>query len=104
LFANDGVMTEGPLYRYVSNASSDFLTYLHHLNANLLLALVALHVAAILFYGLAKHENLVWPMVTGYKADAALSRADAARGGPLWLAAVLAAACAGLVWWLITRL
>lgn len=67
LFANDDIATEGPLYGYVSKALSDRLTRLHKLNANLLYGLAALHVAAILFYGIVRRENLVLPMITGRK-------------------------------------
>ena len=43
------------------------LTWWHHLNADFILILVVLHVAAILFYLLWKRENLVKPMITGWK-------------------------------------
>ena len=43
------------------------LTALHHLNSKLILALVILHVGVILFYWLWKRENLIRPMLSGWK-------------------------------------
>jgi cytochrome b len=68
LFANDDIATEGPWARFVSNATSALATKLHHINANVVVALVALHVAAIVFYLVAKNDNLVRPMITGDKS------------------------------------
>lgn len=57
----------GPLAGYVSQSTINLMTRWHHFNADLLLILVALHVAAILFYLLWKKENLIKPMVNGWK-------------------------------------
>jgi cytochrome b len=67
LFANDDIMTEGPLYPWVSKATSDWLTQIHLFNQGLILALVCVHVAAVLFYLIIKHDNLIRPMFTGRK-------------------------------------
>ena len=67
LFANDDIMTEGPLYAWVSKGTSDWLTTIHKLNFNLLLLVIAVHISAVLFYLLVKRENLVHPMLSGYK-------------------------------------
>jgi cytochrome b len=68
LFANDDILTEGPLSRWVSKQTSDWLTGIHHLNQNVLLVLVIIHIFAVLFYLIAKRENLINPMITGTKA------------------------------------
>lgn len=67
LFANDDIFTEGPLAHWVSKAASDYLTHIHHTNKFILIVLVSLHLAAVAFYHAVKKENLVTPMVTGYK-------------------------------------
>ena len=67
LFSNDDIATEGPLYDKVSKATSDAITAVHTANAVVLLALIGVHVAAVLFYLWYKRENLVWPMFTGVK-------------------------------------
>lgn len=102
LFANDDVMIEGPLARHISKETSDWLTGIHHVNFAVLLVLIALHVAATLFYLLVKRDNLVLPLITGRKPLAEGRRFEPPRGGPLWLAALLLALCAGAVWAIVT--
>lgn len=57
----------GPLYNMVSESTVNSLTWWHHFLSKVLLALVGLHLAAIIFYRFWKHENLVKPMITGWK-------------------------------------
>ena len=64
---SDDFFESGPLASYVSEATSNRLTWWHHLNADIILVLVVLHVAAILFYLLWKKENLIKPMINGWK-------------------------------------
>jgi len=67
LFANDDIVTEGPLYKWVSKGTSDFLTTIHSYNFYVLLALVSLHIAAVLYHLVYKSENLFTPIFTGDK-------------------------------------
>ena len=67
LFSNDEDWYFGPLSDYVSTKTADRLTEFHHLNFNILLGFIVLHILAIIFYLLVKKENLVLPMVTGKK-------------------------------------
>ena len=67
LFANDDIFTEGPLYPWVSKQTSDFLTGIHLMNRFVIVALLAIHVSAVLFYFFYKGENLIVPMFTGVK-------------------------------------
>lgn len=67
LFANDDIAFQGPLFNLASKSLSDKLTGWHAFSFNLLLLLVALHLAAITFYFFFKKTNLVKPMVTGSK-------------------------------------
>jgi cytochrome b len=101
LFANDDVMLEGPLAAHVSKETSDLLTRIHHINFYVLLALVSVHVTAALLYLRMKRENLILPLVTGVKRVSQATPAQDRRGGPLWLAAALLAACAAAVWALL---
>ena len=98
LFANDDIMIEGPLVKHVSKETSDLLTRIHHFNFNVLAALVTVHVGAALYYLRAKRENLILPLVTGRKQVPEGTPAQDRRGGPAWLALVLLAASAGVVW------
>lgn len=78
LFANDDIAFTGPLADLVSRDTSNALTGLHHLMSNALIALVGLHIAAIVFYVKVKKNNLVKPMVTGWKEG---ESAKSAKGG-----------------------
>lgn len=78
LFANDDIAFTGPLYELVGKELSNRLTGMHHLFADLLLILVALHIAAILFYTHVKKQDLVKPMLTGRKHGGG---GEPARGG-----------------------
>ncbi len=99
LFANDDIITEGPLYLWVGKPISDWLTGVHRLNRYLIVVLVATHVSAVLFYLLIKHENLVMPMITGIKHRPAGDTAPPAA--PVWLAAVIAAVVSVLLYLLV---
>jgi cytochrome b len=98
LFANDDIFTEGPLYHLVSKSTSDWLTHIHRINQNILLGLVLLHIGAIVFYGVVKHENLVGPMITGRK-DWPETVDDAA--GSTLKGLLLAAMLAAVVYWVV---
>lgn len=91
LFSNDDIAFVGPLSNLVDRSLSNRLTGLHHLSANLLFALVGLHVAAILFYLHGKKENLLKPMFTGWKH---VEEGESAQGGG-FLALIVALAIAG---------
>lgn len=67
LFANDDIAFQGPLFSLVNKSLSDKLSSLHALTFNVLAALLALHIAAIVFYVRVKKHNLVAPMLTGKK-------------------------------------
>ena len=91
LFANDDIVTEGPLYGWVSKATSDELTRIHRLNQEVIIVLVLIHVLALLFYFLYKRENLLKPMITGVK------QWSGAESEPVTRRTWIAAAITGLV-------
>ena len=64
---SDDFFEYGPLAGYVAEATISRLTWWHHFNADIILILVVLHVAALLFYLLWKRENLIKPMLSGWK-------------------------------------
>lgn len=104
LFANDDIFTEGPLFHLVSKETSDTLTGLHEASFNLLLALVVVHVAAVIFYRVAKRENLVRAMITGRKPlPPGVTPPASDRGRPVAFV-VTAALAALIVWALVTQL
>ncbi len=67
LFAADvDGLHEGPLSILVDYSTARQASSLHAITADILLVLVALHLAAILFYILYKRDNILSPMITGY--------------------------------------
>jgi cytochrome b len=100
LFATDDIATQGPLYSWVSEATASRLTAIHHFNENVIIALVALHILAVLFYLLVKKENLVAPMITGRKPWQA-PMASQIQTPPFWVALLIAALSAAAVYLLV---
>lgn len=106
LFANDGIMNEGPLASYVSSAWSDTLTGIHQINKLVILALVALHLVAIAWYAWVRKRALVRAMVTGDKplADVPPDTPPTPDGAVVRIkAAVVAAVAVALAWWIAAQ-
>jgi cytochrome b len=104
LFSNDDISFNGPLYALVEQTVSDRLTGWHHQLSNVLFALLGLHVIAVFFYVIFKKNNLIKPMITGWKTFPSFKSIDAIKPpkqGSLpalavsILAAVVAVYCAG---------
>jgi cytochrome b len=99
LFAtNEDADQPGPFDKYLTFDQGSAVTQWHHWVFNALVALICLHLAAIVFYAVVKRDNLVGPMLTGSKSTTA--EAEAMTGAPLWrflAAAVIAAAAAVLI-------
>lgn len=103
LFANDDSSTEGPWAKFITQDRSNLMRSLHGDLAWIIVALAAVHVAAVLYYLVRLKQNLVTPMITGVKAiRTPVPKVPGRASVPL--AAVIFAACAALVWWLVTRL
>lgn len=81
LFANDDIAFQGYLFSLIDKELSDRLTSLHKLTINVLFLLIALHLAAIMFYAHIKKDNLVKPMITGWKDVVDSEHAKQASGG-----------------------
>ncbi|MFO7594486.1 MAG: cytochrome b/b6 domain-containing protein [Pseudomonadota bacterium] len=101
LFGNDDILFDGPFRSLVSKETSDMLTGLHEDIFNLLLALVGLHIAAVVYQKVRKGQNLIRAMITGYKELPSDADAQPSRGGKSWPAAIILAICAGLVYWMV---
>lgn len=67
LFSDDEIYFTGPLNRFVGSDVVAILATVHFYTSRLLFVLVALHLLAIAWYFFKKKENLISPMVTGYK-------------------------------------
>jgi len=101
LFANDDILTEGPLASEVSKSTSDYLTYLHYQSGYVLYGLIGLHLAAVLFYTIKGHPIIV-AMISGKmsglpensEADSPSSQKKL-RGS--WIAAIIFAAISSAI-------
>lgn len=93
LVANDDIAFVGPLYNLVGRDLSNLATTWHLIVIDVLIVLVVLHVLAILFYAHVKKDNLVKPMVRGWKEIDDNEAVESAKTGSklaLILALVLA--------------
>lgn len=79
----------GPWAGSVSRSMASLLGEFHEVLANILLAVVLFHIAAIIAYRVLLRDNLITPMVKGTRPAAA----DFAepKFAPIWLAVILAA-------------
>ncbi|MEY2776790.1 MAG: putative Ni/Fe-hydrogenase 1 B-type cytochrome subunit [Pseudomonadota bacterium] len=66
LATSDEIAYDGPLVAKLPSSWVEWAGWLHQTLEPALLALVVLHVAAIVYYRVKKGVNLVRPMVTGY--------------------------------------
>ena len=98
LFAEDADGLEsGPLASRVNFEFGRAAAHWHGVLFNALLALVALHLAAIVFYALVRRENLVGPMLSGSRR-AAEGVQGMRPGRPVALVLAAVAALAAALW------
>ena len=99
LFSNDDIFIEGPLAYLISYDAQLEMTELHETVFNLLILLVALHVAAIIWYQRFKGEKLVQAMLHGKKKSGEV--APKLRGGlPLLIAVTVGTSVSALLFWI----
>lgn len=101
LFVSDDEGTEGPLNHLISGAVGDFLGEIHETAFDVLLALVAVHVAAVFFYRFVKKDDLVRPMLTGYKKIVSGVTMPTLKFQPIWLALIMLAMAFGIVYYVV---
>ena len=99
LFSDDEIATQGPLAVKVSDDTVSRMSGLHAAGEWAVVGLVALHVVAIAIYRWKWNARLVAPMLHGSMQAPAGVRAPALA--PAWLAALVLAACAALVYVLV---
>jgi cytochrome b len=93
----DGIYA-GPLSRLVSSDTSDKARDIHELWFNVILALVVLHLAAIIFYRM-RGKSLIKPMITGRVR--ANTEAASMRPAKWWVALICLAVGIGITRWVI---
>jgi cytochrome b len=103
LFANDEIFNTGPLYGYVADATSLVLTSWHRRIFDWILIGVLVHVAAVIAHRVLARQDLIGPMFSGRKPAAWVGEHEVITSSRLWLAALLLAALAGAVGWLVAH-
>lgn len=101
LFASDDIAYAGPFFILLNEDSiKDRVSGLHEQSFNVLLLLLALHLASIVYYRCIKKTNLITPMLTGNKV-VPKSLATTVTGGSvfrLWIAVFISGGVVWLVW------
>ncbi|MDB5913177.1 MAG: hydrogenase cytochrome b-type subunit, rane protein-like protein [Ramlibacter sp.] len=102
LVGDNEVGFTGPLNRFVDSARGLAATWYHkQVGQWLLVGLVLLHVAAIAYYRLRKHQDLVRSMVVGDKEVATPAESSRDDAWTRLAALVVIALAAGAVTWLV---
>jgi cytochrome b len=102
LFSDDEISASGPLTRFVSGTVVEAASWWHtQIGVWALVALVSLHVLAILFYVLVKRQRLVGPMLSGDKMVAGARVPESRDNMGTRLAALMVfAVCAAFAAWI----
>jgi cytochrome b len=100
LISDDEITNQGPLARFVSNASVNLANWWHKdVGKWVIAALIVLHIAAILFYLHKKKENLIKPMLHGDKQMLEPVEPSKDNATSRILALVVLVVCGGFVYW-----
>lgn len=92
-------LNQGPLAALVSSAASDTARQIHGVLFYILLALIALHVAAIVYYRLVRGKKLVMPMITGRsELDPGVAPM---RPGKAWVAVLCVLVSVAIARWVV---
>jgi cytochrome b len=95
LFNSDDVLFSGPLYYWGSSGFRDAMGVVHELAFDALLALVCLHILAVLYHQLRRREKLLQAMLHG----SAQGREGRAAPVPWWWAVAIVMLVALALWW-----
>lgn len=95
LFNTDDVLFSGPLYYGASSGFRDAMGVVHEAAFNSLIALVCLHILAVLYHQFRGEEKLLQAMVRG----SAQGREGIAPPARWWRAAGIVVVIAVVLWW-----
>lgn len=98
LFNSDDLMFEGPFYYGASGEFRDTMGVVHELTFYVLCALVAVHLLAVSWYQWRRKIPLIQAMVRGQ----AEGRQGEVPPVPAWIAPIIIALLALLLWWAIS--
>lgn len=106
LQAFTGLFTFGELWAgpYASALGEDItkkLESIHHIIFDYLLWIMGLHVVAAFVYLFIKKQNLILPMITGYKKQEVVPEGEGISSSKLWIAGITLIVVAGFVYWCV---
>ncbi|NMH58835.1 cytochrome b/b6 domain-containing protein [Alteromonas ponticola] len=99
LFMSDEIFWDGPFYHLVDASVQSYASWVHHTFFDVILAVVALHITAVLFYVLIKKQPLINAMIHGKKATDAPPIDSSHSGRALFICAVIAV----VIYWIISN-
>ena len=67
LAMTDDIFFEGPFYHYFDQGILSVIDIIHRQNFNIILVIIAFHISAVFYYLFYKKNNLIRPMISGYK-------------------------------------
>lgn len=100
LGTTDDIFIDGPLVAYLDDEMIELFSSLHHQIADLLIALVILHLAAVLYHDAVKRERLIQAMVTGSKNTPTPAEAS---NFPAKRFLIVVAILSLIGWWLLSN-
>jgi cytochrome b len=102
LVSDDEISFTGPLNRFVETSKGLAATWYHkQVGQWLVIGLVALHLAAVLYYLWKKRQNLIAPMLSGDKQVVHTTQSSRDDMASRFAALVIFGLCAGFVTWLV---
>ncbi|MBU2978852.1 cytochrome b/b6 domain-containing protein [Alteromonas sp. C1M14] len=97
LFMTDDIFLDGPWRAAVGDDTLDVMNYLHRNVFDVILGVIALHIAAIIFYGVYKKQKLASAMIHGKK----ITTEKGISSSRLLLALIAAIISAGVVYYAV---
>lgn len=103
LVGDDEISFTGPLNRFVQSGQGLAATWYHkRVGQWLIVALVLLHIAAVLYYLMRKKDNLIKAMIDGNKTADGTAPASRDTATTRLLALGVLLGCAAIVTWLVS--
>ncbi|MGB1201530.1 MAG: cytochrome b/b6 domain-containing protein [Cognaticolwellia aestuarii] len=101
LFMDDDIFTTGPYSGSINSSVESVLVYIHRNGFNLILAAIALHISAVIFYERVKKQALISAIITGKKSARMVNKKDSISHSKIGLAILISIVVAGFIYWLV---
>jgi len=101
LFMDDDIFTTGPYSGSINSSVESVLVYIHRNGFNLILAAIALHISAVIFYERVKKQALISAIITGKKSAKMVNKKDSISHSKIGLAILISIVVAGFIYWLV---